>query len=239
MLQVIPQLIEEIPHMAAQDRLGIGFQAANAFGFLAAIVSIFFLSQMHTLGWMCACAIMLGPLLLCGSSFLIPESPISLVIRGSPVKAIFTLQKIRGSVEVEEEFRKIIAATAQQKNLRSLVKEFFRPTSRPIGFTILVAQFSQLFSGAAMIIFFAPVLFKSLGYSSNATFISSLSSPVANIVGCLSSTFMVNMLGRRRLLIVSFSLMCFCQVLLSCRCFNHVLQSHTTKTFLFLSCYSS
>lgn len=121
---------------------------------------------MHAFGWMCACAIMLGPLLLCSSSFLIPESPISLVIRGSPVKAIFTLQKIKGSVEVKEEFRKIIAAIAQQKNLRSLVKEFFRLISQPIWFTTLLPQFNQLFNGAAMIILFGSVLFKSLGYSS-------------------------------------------------------------------------
>lgn len=139
LLQVIPTLIVEIPHLVVQGPTNFAFLVANTFVLLGASISSSLLSRVGTQGWRYAFALISVPLLvLFGVSLRIPEPPISLLLRGSLENKRLTLQNIRGLVDVEAEFREILIANRPQSSIRNSLKELHRPASWPAFFITLL-----------------------------------------------------------------------------------------------------
>ncbi|KAM7497896.1 hypothetical protein LguiA_022310 [Lonicera macranthoides] len=139
--QVIPILIDELTHSAAQDPLFIGFQAVNYIEILGSSVTAYFFNNMHDLGW------------------------------------------------------------------RAAFLEVWRLSSRPTLYILLVTQILKQVTGATAIVYFGSLVFTSLGFSDEASLISSTSSVVVCFIGTIIDKYLVNKLGRKWRLLIAFSLM--------------------------------
>ncbi|KAM7497894.1 hypothetical protein LguiA_022308 [Lonicera macranthoides] len=178
--QVIPVLIDELTHSAAQDPLFIGFQAVNYVGILGSSVTAYFFNNMHDLGWRYAIIVMIVPwLILVGISYFIPETPIYLLSSGSVEEGEATLMKIRGLPNVNAELQKLEATIVSFRNFRAAFLEVWRLSSRPTLYILLVTQILQQVTGATAIVYFGSLVFTSLGFSDEASLISSTSSVVS------------------------------------------------------------
>lgn len=133
-----------------------------------------------------------------GGLFL-PETPNSLVEQGRLEEAKRILEKVRGTKNVDAEFADLIdaskAAQAVKHPFRNLLKRKNRPQLiiRALG----IPAFQQL-TGNNSILFYAPVIFGSLGFGSNASLYSSVISNGALVLAALISMFLVDKFGRRK-----------------------------------------
>ncbi|KAM7497895.1 hypothetical protein LguiA_022309 [Lonicera macranthoides] len=206
--QVIPVLIDELTHSAAQDPLFIGFQAVNYIGILGSSVTAYFFNNMHDLGWRYAIIVMIVPwLILVGISYFIPETPIYLLWSGSVEEGEATLMKIRGLPNVNAELRKLEATIVSFRNFRAAFLEVWRLSSRPTLYILLVTQILQQVTGATAIVYFGSLVFTSLGFSDEASLISSTSSVVVCFIRTIIDKYLVNKLRRKWRLLIAFSLM--------------------------------
>lgn len=140
-------------------------------------------------------------ILLIGSIF-IHETPASLIERGKEEKGKQVLRKIRGVEDIELEFQEIKRATEISNKVKSPFRELFRNRqNRPPLICGTLLQFFQQFTGMNVVMFYAPVLFQTMGSGNNASLISTV---VTNGVNALATIFflvLVDLCGRRFFLI--------------------------------------
>ncbi|KAK3027249.1 hypothetical protein RJ639_041667 [Escallonia herrerae] len=96
------------------------------------------------------------------------------------------LRKIGGTDYIEPEFLKLVEASRVAKQ----VKHPFRNLS-----------IFQQFTGINAILFYAPLLFNTLGFGSDATLYSTVITGAVNVLSTIVSIFSVDKLGRRVLLL--------------------------------------
>ncbi|KAM7514244.1 hypothetical protein LguiA_003827 [Lonicera macranthoides] len=210
--QVIPVLIDELTHSAVQDPLFLAFQVANSVGILGSNVTAYFFNNVHDLGWRYAIIVMIVPwLILAGVSYFIPETPTYLLWSGSVEEGKATLMKIRGLPNVNAELQKLEETIVSFRNFRVAFLEVWRLSSRPILYILLVSQILQQVCGANAIVYFGSLVFTSLGFSDEASLISSTSSVVVCFIGTIIDKYLVNKLGRKWRLLIAFSLMSMTQ----------------------------
>ncbi|CAA2992593.1 sugar transport 1-like [Olea europaea subsp. europaea] len=134
------------------------------------------------------------------ASFFLSDTLNSLVDRGKEEEAKALLKRIRGVDNVDAEFNDILAA----KNEASLVQNprqniLKRRCYRPqLVMSILIPFFQQL-TGINVVMFYAPVLFKTIGFGSNASLMSAVISGVVNVFATLVSVAYADKWGRRTL----------------------------------------
>lgn len=142
-----------------------------------------------------------------GLLFVIPESPRWLVFRGRDAEAKQALRRIVPADEVEEQLSVIQQGLDQEsKNLPIMtqVQELLRPGLRLaviVGLTISIAQQA---TGINAIYFYAPTVFKQLGFTTNATFVQSAVMGVVSLVFAVLALFVVDRIGRRPVAVVGF-----------------------------------
>jgi sugar porter (SP) family MFS transporter len=147
----------------------------------------------------------------------ISDTPNSLVERGKTDEARQSLIRIRGKdADVEPELAEIIKASeiareATQEPFLTMFKRMYRPH---IVIAILLPCFQQL-TGINIIAFYAPVLFKSVGFGDNSSYLASIILAGANFCAIMVSTGFVDRYGRRFLLIAGGTVMFFCLVAVS------------------------
>ncbi|KAM1354188.1 hypothetical protein ACFX2H_033574 [Malus domestica] len=160
-----------------------------------------------------ASAIIPALLLLVGSLFL-PDTPNSMLDRGQPAdKVKKLLRKIHGTSNVEVEFQDLVFATAAAKKVNSPMKNLlFHPKYRPyLVMCIFIPIFQQL-AGINAITFYAPTLYKKLGFGHKASLMSSAITGVVNVVATCVSVAGVDTFGRRPLFLVGGVQMFICQM---------------------------
>ena len=79
-------------------------------------------------------------------------------------------------------------------------------------------QIFQQFSGINAIMFYAPVLFNTLGFKSDASLYSAVITGAVNVVATVVSIYSVDKVGRRVLLLEAGVQMFFSQVCAPCCC---------------------
>ncbi|KAI3889715.1 hypothetical protein MKX03_007737, partial [Papaver bracteatum] len=89
-------------------------------------------------------------------------------------KAKVMLKKIRGSEKVEEEFQDLIDASEASKKIEHPWRNILEPKSIGIPF------FQQL-TGINVIVFYALVLFKTLGFGDDAALMSAVITGLVNM----------------------------------------------------------
>ncbi|XP_062003621.1 sugar transport protein 10-like isoform X1 [Rosa rugosa] len=163
-------------------------------------------------GWRIALSIAIIPALMLGvGSLFLPNSPNSMLERGQSDKAKELLQKLRGDSDVDQEFQDLVFASEVAKKVDNPWKDIMKPRYRPYLVMCILIPFFQQFSGINAIMFYAPLLFRALGFGEKALMLSSAITGVVNAVSTCVSIALVDSSGRRPLLIVGGIQMSICQ----------------------------
>nr|KYP39440.1 Sugar carrier protein C [Cajanus cajan] len=213
--QSVPIYVSEIAPYKYRGALNMMFQLLITIGLFVANVLNYVFSKMengegwrYSLGFAAVPAIMI----ILGAIFL-PDTPSSLIERGKEEEAKRELIKIRGTSDVEEEFKDLVAASESSKAVQhpwaSLLTRHYRPH---LTMAIAIPAFQQL-TGMNVITFYAPVLFKTIGFGANASLMSAMITGGCNAVATLVSIASVDKFGRRTLFLLGGAQMFVCQVL--------------------------
>ncbi|KAE8663694.1 Sugar carrier protein C [Hibiscus syriacus] len=143
------------------------------------------------------------------------DSPNSLLERNKLVEAKDLLRKIRGIENVDEEFKDLAKASEAAKLVQSPWRDIVSRKYRPqLTFAILIPLFQQL-TGMNVFVFYAPVLFKSMGFGNNASLMSALITSIVNFCATLVSIATVDKYGRRTLFLSGGLQMFLCQLVMT------------------------
>ncbi|KAG5008526.1 hypothetical protein JHK85_027068 [Glycine max] len=206
--------LSEMAPAKIRGALNIGFQMMITIGILIANLINYGTSK-HENGWRMSLGIGAVPaILLCIGSLCLDETPNSLIERDQHEKAKEMLKKIRGTENVEEEYQDLVDASEAAKMVDHPWKNIVQPKYRPqLIFCIFIPTFQQL-TGINVIMFYAPVLLKILGFGNDASLMSAVITGVVNVVATLVSIFTVDKFGRRVLFLEGGAQMLICQVII-------------------------
>jgi MFS family permease len=194
--------------------LNMMFQLAITIGILVANILNYFFAQIHGgWGWRLSLGGAIVPaLIIIVGSFCLPDTPNSLIERGHCEEAKEQLVNIRGISDVEDEFKDLVAASEGSKQVKHPWVAIFERRYRPQLTMAIAIPFFQQLTGMNVITFYAPVLFKTLGFGNNASLMSAVITGSVNTLATLVSIFSVDKWGRRSLFLVGGIQMFICQV---------------------------
>ncbi|XP_065879448.1 sugar transport protein 6-like [Euphorbia lathyris] len=200
--QAVPLFISEIAPARYRGGLNICFQLLITIGIVMANIVNFLTAKVHPYGWRISLGGAAGPaiILLIGST-LISETPTSLIERGKKEEGIAVLKKIRGVDNVEDEYREVVAATELAKKIENPFRNLMKRSSRPQLVCGTIFQIFQQFTGINVVMFYAPLLFQTMGLGSDAALISTVITDSVNVIATSIAICFVDKCGRRKLLI--------------------------------------
>uniref|UniRef100_A0A453BQJ7 Major facilitator superfamily (MFS) profile domain-containing protein n=1 Tax=Aegilops tauschii subsp. strangulata TaxID=200361 RepID=A0A453BQJ7_AEGTS len=213
--QSVPVYLSEMAPARLRGMLNIGFQLMITIGILAAALINYGTNKIKAgYGWRISLALAAVPagIITLGSLFL-PDTPNSLIERGHPEAARRMLNRIRGSdVDISEEYADLVVASEESKLVqhpwRNILQRKYRPQ---LTMAIMIPFFQQL-TGINVIMFYAPVLFETLGFKGDASLMSAVITGLVNVFATLVSVFTVDRLGRRKLFLQGGSQMLVSQL---------------------------
>lgn len=155
----------------------------------------YFFAQIHDWGWRLSLGGAVVPALIISiGSLVLPDTPNSLIERGKNEEAIEKLRKVRGIDDVDDEFNDLVAASEASKKMahpwRNLLQRKYMPQ---LTMAITIPFFQQL-TGINVIMFYAPVLSRQLGFRTMLP-LCLLSSPALSMSWLLWFPSMVSMFG--------------------------------------------
>lgn len=213
-MQSVPVYLSEMAPAKIRGALNMGFQMAITVGILVANLVNYGTNKISGgWGWRLSLGLAGVPAILMtvGAIFL-PETPNSIIERGHLDRAETVLQKIRGTDDVREEFQDLVNASKAAKKVKHPWRNIVQPKYRPQLIMCCLIPFFQQLTGINVIMFYAPVLFKSLGFGDNSSLMSSVITGGVNVVATLVSIFTVDKFGRRMLFLEGGVQMFLCQV---------------------------
>lgn len=188
--------------------IGVGVVAANLINYAA---------DNHRNGWRISLGLAAVPatIMTVGCLF-ISDTPSSLLARGKHDHARVSLLKLRGAenrADVEAELAELnkssqLAIEARAEPFRTILERRYRPH---LVVAVAIPCFQQL-TGITVNAFYAPVLFRSVGFGSGQALIATLILGLVNLGSILVSTTVIDRFGRRFLFIAGGIQMFVCQV---------------------------
>ncbi|KAK4479653.1 hypothetical protein RD792_015180 [Penstemon davidsonii] len=215
--QSVPVYLSEMAPPKLRGALNIGFQMAITIGILAASFINYGTSHMRENGWRVSLGLAAVPAVIMsvGAVFL-PDTPNSLIERGQREQARDMLQKVRGTTNVDAEFSDLVEASEASQQVQHPWKTFLERKYRPqLVITCLIPFFQQL-TGINVIMFYAPVLFKTLGFGDDASLMSAVVTGLVNVFATVVSVICVDKFGRRALFLEGGIQMIICQIGVGC-----------------------
>ncbi|XP_065019179.1 sugar transport protein MST3-like [Musa acuminata AAA Group] len=213
--QSVPLYLSEMAPARLRGMLNIGFQLMITVGIFAANLINYGTAKIKGgWGWRVSLALAAVPacIISLGALFL-PDTPNSLIERGHSEEAKQMLRRIRGTDDINEEYNDLVAASQESKVVKhpwsNIMKRKYRPQ---LTMTILIPFFQQV-TGINVIMFYAPVLFKTIGFGSEASLMSAVISGLVNVFATFVSIFTVDKLGRRKLFLQGGIQMIICQII--------------------------
>ncbi|KAK7271558.1 hypothetical protein RJT34_27560 [Clitoria ternatea] len=204
--QAVPLYLSEMALPKLRGAINNGFQLSIGIGALSANLINYGTEKIKGgWGWRMSLAMAAVPasILTLGALFL-PETPNSL-IQHSHQKAKLTLQRIRGTQDVQAELDDLIRASSpsetlykQQQFKTILSKKKYRPQ---LVMAIAIPFFQQV-TGINVIAFYAPSLFRTIGLGESASLLSAVMTGVVGTGSTFISMLIVDKLGRRTLFII-------------------------------------
>ncbi|KAH9796700.1 Sugar transport protein 1 [Citrus sinensis] len=213
--QSVPLYLSEMAPYRFRGALNIGFQLSITVGILIANVLNYFFNKIHG-GWGWRLSLggaMVPALIITVGSMILPDTPNSIIERGRHEEAREELRKVRGVNDVEEEFNDLVAASEASRQVEHPWKNLLQKKYRPHLTMAVLIPFFQQFTGINVIMFYAPVLFNTIGFGSDASLMSAVITGIVNVVATMVSIYGVDKWGRRFLFLEGGVQMLICQVL--------------------------
>jgi sugar porter (SP) family MFS transporter len=212
-LQAVPLFLSELAPAKIRGALNISFQLFITIGILIANIVNYVVGKIHPYGFRISLGIAGVPaLLLCFGSLAIYETPTSLIERKKVEQGRAVLKKIRGVDNVDLEYDSIVHACEVASQITQPYHELMKRESRPPLVIAIVMQVFQQFTGINAIMFYAPVLFQTVGFGSDAALLSSVVTGLVNVLSTIVSVVLVDKVGRRALLLEACVQMLITQV---------------------------
>lgn len=188
------------PHM--RGAMNILFQLNVTIGILAAGLINYGASYIHPWGWRLSLGLAAVPaVIVMIGGLVLPDSPTSLITRGYPTHAREVLQRFRGTKDVDEEYNDIAEETALAGNIKRPFRNLFSRLYRPQLIISSLFMFFQQFTGINAIVFYAPVLFSSIGQGHTAALLNTAIIGAVNVLATVVAVVLVDKVGRKALLI--------------------------------------
>lgn len=196
-----PMYIAEIAPAHLRGRLVTSFQLNIVAGIVLSYFSNYWITQLiaqDAWRWMLG-VISVPSLIYFFLIFLIPESPRWLVLKNRLAEAKTVLKRI-GSADPEKQVQEI-EDSINTKDRGKRGKLFSSMYKMPIILAMLIALFNQL-SGINAVMYYAPRIFQMVGYAQNSALLQSVSVGITLFVFTLLGMFLVDRVGRKKLLLI-------------------------------------
>lgn len=189
------------------------FQVATTLGIFTANMINYGTQHLGTWGWRLSLGLAALPaVLMTVGGILLPETPNSLIERGLKETGRKVLEKIRGTADVNAEYEDMLDASEFANEIKHPFRNIFERRNRPQLVMAIFMPTFQILTGINSILFYAPVLFQSMGFGGNASLYSSALTGAVLASSTFISIATVDRLGRRVLLISGGIQMITCQV---------------------------
>ncbi|KAJ9539770.1 hypothetical protein OSB04_026276 [Centaurea solstitialis] len=215
--QSVPLYLSEMAPSRYRGAFNMGFQFCVGIGVLSANLLNYGTQKIKGgWGWRISLAMAAFPasILTIGALFL-PETPNSLIQHNAdPNTAKKMLQKVRGTDDVHAEFDDLVAANETSKTIkhhfRNIMKRKYRPQ---LVMSILIPFFQQV-TGINVISFYAPILFRTIGFGESASLMSAVVTGLVGLAMTFTSLLIVDKVGRRTLFAIGGVQMFISQMLI-------------------------
>lgn len=199
----MPVFLSEIAPSRIRGALNILFQLDITLGILFANLVNYATNKIKGhWGWRISLGLGGIPaLLLTLGAYLVVDTPNSLIERGHLDKGKAVLRKIRGTDNIEPEFLELVEASRVAKEVKHPFRNLLKRNNRPQLVISIALMIFQQFTGINAIMFYAPVLFNTLGFKNDAALYSAVITGAINVVSTIVSIYSVDKLGRRKLLL--------------------------------------
>ncbi|VAH48367.1 unnamed protein product [Triticum turgidum subsp. durum] len=195
--------------------LTAGFQIFLALGVLIANLTNYATARISW-GWRLSLGLAGAPavIIFLGALFL-TDTPSSLVMRGKADEARAALVRVRGAgADVDAEFQDILRAVevARESEEGAFHRMATRREYRPhLVLAVAVPMFFQL-TGVIVLSFFAPLVFRTAGFGSNAALMGAVILGGVNLGALMLSTLVIDRYGRKVMFMVGGIQMIIAQI---------------------------
>lgn len=194
-----PAYVSEIAPAKDRGRLVSLYQFNIVLGILIAFLSNYLLRDLGENAWRWMLGVMTVPSIFYTLIVLtIPESPRWLVSQSRNEEAKKVLKQIDPSAQIEEFMQEL--EKSEEKHIKGETI-FLKKYRFPLILAFLIAVFNQL-SGINAFLYYAPRIFAEAGLEESAAFMSSIGIGVTNLVFTLFGVFLIDVLGRKILMII-------------------------------------
>ncbi|KAJ9538490.1 hypothetical protein OSB04_031223 [Centaurea solstitialis] len=215
--QAVPVFLSEIAPTRIRGGLNILFQLNVTIGILFANLVNYGTAKIEG-GWGWRLSLGLAGIpagLLTIGALLVVDTPNSLIERGKLEEGKAVLRKIRGTDNIEPEYLELVEASRVAKEIKHPFRNLLQRKNRPQLIIAVALQFFQQFTGINAIMFYAPVLFSTLGFKNDASLYSAVITGAVNVLSTVVSIYSVDKLGRRVLLLEAGVQMFLAQVVIA------------------------
>lgn len=199
---ICPMYIAEIAPAEIRGKLVSWNQFAIIFGMLVVYFVNFFITRgesqswIDTEGWRWMFASNAVPAALFGMLlFLVPETPRYLALAGNEERALAILSKINGTAKAKTILNEI------KETMHEKVEKVSSYGWKVLIIGILLSVFQQIV-GINVVLYYAPTIFKGLGFGNDAAMWQTVIMGFVNIIFTLVAIFTVDKFGRKPLLII-------------------------------------
>ncbi|XP_021907016.1 sugar transport protein 13 [Carica papaya] len=215
--QAVPLFLSEIAPTRIRGGLNILFQLNVTIGILFANLVNYGTAKIEGgWGWRVSLGLAGIPaVLLTLGALLVVETPNSLIERGLLDEGKAVLRKIRGTEKIEPEFLELVEASRAAKQVKHPFRNLLKRRNRPQLVIAVALQIFQQLTGINAIMFYAPVLFDTLGFHSDAALYSAVITGAVNVLSTVVSIYSVDKVGRRMLLLEAGVQMFFSQLVIA------------------------
>lgn len=199
MVQAVPLYLSEMAPAKIRGAVNQLFQLTTCLGILVANLINYATDKIHPWGWRLSLGLAAVPAtLMFIGGLVLPETPNSLVEQGKLEEAKQVLVRVRGTTNVDAEFADLVEASNAARAIKHPFRNLLQRKNRPqlvLG-ALGIPAFQQL-TGMNSILFYAPVMFQTLGFGSGASLYSSAITSGALVIAAIISILLVDKFGRR------------------------------------------
>ncbi|XP_043789107.1 facilitated trehalose transporter Tret1-like [Apis laboriosa] len=205
---IVPMYSAEISEKQIRGTLGIFFQLLLVIGILYAYCCGYARNVVTTTG-LC----LVGPILFVIMMIFMPESPMFYMVKRNEEAAKKSMRFFRGPdyEEIDDELA-IFKEQVEKSALQQVTFDAFmkKAVLKTLGIAYGL-MFAQQFSGINAIIFYSETIFKLTGVDIDPL-LQMVVFAVVQVIACVIAAALIDQVGRKVLLVISFAVMCICLI---------------------------